>query len=224
MAIPFALALALTVGSYLLLFVYATLFSLATQCVESAAPSRAFFDDLISVLPVVAMIRFIWDPGGMQHALDATLPYDGSPCLSLTDYNLSTSYWVWEPTMLNLRALPTTPHAEAMLTPSLATHNQRVWDPGIHRSVGCNTTMMDPISFAPLSVLATAAIPGSLTVDRDVVVILLATAAIPIPVSMATSCRNVLTWTVNVVVVTMVNRFHYCHPVLSRPTVPNIDS
>jgi len=42
-------------------------------------------------------------------------------------------------------------------------------------------------------------------------------------VSMATCCRNVLTWTVNVVVV-MVNRFHYRHPVLSRPTVPNIDS
>jgi len=46
MAMPFALALALTVGSYLLLlFVHATSFSLATQCVKSAAPSRAFFDN-----------------------------------------------------------------------------------------------------------------------------------------------------------------------------------
>ena len=74
MVLPFALVIALTVRSCLLLFVCATLFSLATQCVESAAPSRAFFDDLTMMTVTVTVSQVSnssnsgnrgrqWDPG-----------------------------------------------------------------------------------------------------------------------------------------------------------------
>jgi len=68
-----------------------------------------------------------------------------------------------------------------------STRARRVWDPGID---GAAPTV-PRLCFA--SVLATAAIPGSLTVDRDVVITTPTTSF-----------------------------FHCSHPVLSRPTAPTM--
>jgi len=90
MAIPFALALALTVGSYLLLlFVYATLFSLATQCVKSAAPSLAFFDDLTMMTVTKSQPLATWIDRSIDFAINVA---------GLSNVNATRQRrWQWDP-------------------------------------------------------------------------------------------------------------------------------
>jgi len=112
--------------------------------------------------------------------------------------------------------------------------DRRVWDPGVHhRSVGHNTTMMDPISIAPLNrsmrppLRAHAFVDGAaLTDDRDLFLCVqrelvadsnVIVTMIPTTTSMDSVERSALRPTRP-----MVSMFQCCHPVLSRPTVPNI--
>jgi len=166
MATPFALALALT-GSYLLLFVHATLCSLSTQCVESAAPSRALFDDfddltMMTVTVTVTMTatmasptaRFIWDPGGIgMSPIDPVAGIDRPP---------------------------------------------------VHASIGWMSPI-DPVdrSDRPPAVESLVAFPSSGSSSR-----------------LTFSTQDAAT---TVLPTPSVSIFHYCHPVLSRPTVPNIN-
>ena len=160
---PFALALALTVGSYLLLlFVYATLFSLATQCVESAE-----------------------DP----------LVY-----LSLTNKQAPT-------------ALSRTPrwHPPCRLLPQ-STSKRRVWDPGI----ALMTTVLtwDPWRFFRWLGTFSRAAAAPNAFHRSLSPLVDACHAI----------QSVMIASLSPTPGLLMSTFHCCHPVLSRPTVPNINS
>jgi len=156
MAIPFALAL--TVGSYLLLLVvYANLFSLATQCVESAAPSlqhASRLDDFALTMSVFAL------------RCDGVVVDDD-------DDNPSTRRQ-WDPGIAEMPLVPT-----ALMSPTeTPAQLRRQWDPGT---------------------LAPMVLHFALTSPPRV-------------------------WDPGMLLASMANRFHCCHPVLLRPTVPNVDS
>jgi len=108
--------------------------------------------------------------------------------------------------------------------------NRRVWDPGAHRSVGHNTTKMEPISIAPLNrsmrppLRAHAFVDGAApTVDRDPFLLQ------PTQCYQSPSDAVLHLWHGALDLRAFVScppattlLFHYSHPVLSRPTVPNI--
>jgi len=201
MVLPFALVI--DVGRYLLLFVYATLFSLATQCVESAVPaplpwlyghghSTVLCFALTSTNRLtLPLSRRLWDPGirstsNMTMAIASRrstssnidrLLWDRSMLLHDAD-NATTLLAACRVMMARYFVLTMMPVTVTMQ--SLALRLRRQWDPGVDHS--CYFDL--PTSHS------------------------------------------------NVVVVTMVritsvgwqSLFHYSHPVLSRPTVPNIDS
>ena len=204
MAIPFALALALTVGSYLLL--HATLFSgfsLATQCVESAAPSRAFFDDLTMMTVTVttavrhpsrSMKRRQWDPGILPFAH----PHDGLPMPSPPACRLSAAvenssgnsfYSCRRPTTSELPSLPSASSPLLLIAPS---HSNVV----VVTMVRTNRLILEP----SCRLLRSGCFDFRL-INNTV-------SLVESPPGIASS----------------VSVFHYCHPVLSRPTVPNIDT
>jgi len=194
MAIPFALAL--TVGSYLLLlFVYATLFSLAThvqfvhvQFVQSADPACAkmvtvhdfALASLLDDTRESPLSRRLWDPGirSTECRVDPTARRQWDP-----------GTWYRSPFAFGPSAHASIGfglHDVVLTMMTVTMPSRRQWDPGIAK---------DGIDRSFYFELPTS--------HPNVVV-----------VTMARTKETTLTPSASI--------FHYCHPVLSRPTVPNI--
>jgi len=113
--------------------------------------------------------------------------------------------------------------------------SRRLWDPGIHFNVNTMTTMMeacnesnpvDRIDRPPAPMSPIDLTPAS-TMSTDFLLLdawlLLSTMLVGINSS---SLSDTPTWPIDQVpsVDQVPSLFQYCHPTLSRPTVPNVDS
>ena len=198
MVLPFALALA--VGGYCLfffLYAYATLLSFPPQFVKS-------------VLSTGVSQSFVTDA---HRRINKSSRCDGVDSPLTMTVTMTTARFIWDPGGNNPYNATLTTHLIALTnTTAIATTRVRAWDPG--SLVATMASLVAPFALA---------VRGYLLIFLSIYAT--SCSLYPARAKMVTVPRYHDKTSVTVACPpATASLFHYSHPVLSRPTVPNIDS
>jgi len=222
-------ALVIAVGSHYFLplfFVYATLLSLASQCAESAAPLHCHpvHPRHDAFMVPVSPLRRVWDPGGTLTLSVSSKPTMPPSIVSPLGTPLSIRSTACRVNVVNVNTTKNGPTMSplvehepvgSMSPTETPAQLRRQWDPGtLAPMVLCFALTSPRRVWDPGMLLASMAKQDAVRVDVT---------------SGAAPCFHwinrypFLPWSTPVDGLRQ-SLFCHCHPVLSRPTVPNIDT